>query len=142
MYMAKHNGLLLDTHIWIWLNNADAELKPKAIAWIDAAAQGDGVFISAITVWEVATLVSKKRLILQISLADWIDTALSQPGIELAPLSPFISIESASLPGLFHGDPADRIITATARVNQLTLMTRDNLILQYAKKGFLKAVRA
>ncbi|MBI5447553.1 MAG: type II toxin-antitoxin system VapC family toxin [Gammaproteobacteria bacterium] len=139
--MIEDKGLLLDTHVWIWLNNAEPELKPKVIALIDAAAQGGGVFISAITVWEVATLVSKKRLILQISLVDWIETALSQPGIELLPLSPRISIESVSLPGIFHGDPADRIITATARVHQLTLLTRDNLILQYAKKGFLSVLK-
>lgn len=140
--MHKKKGLLLDTHIWIWLNNGSFELKSKSIKQIDEAAANGELFIAAISVWEIATLVAKKKIILRTSVQDWIEEALDQPGVELIPLTPAISIESTQLPGEFHADPADRIITATARLNNLELVTRDVRLQQYAKSGFLKALAA
>jgi PIN domain nuclease of toxin-antitoxin system len=55
-------------------------------------------------------------------------------------LTPEIAIECNSLPGQFHDDPADRIITATARVEGLTVITRDRQILDYAAQGYVSAV--
>lgn len=136
------SGLLLDTHIWIWLNNGSPELKSKSIAEIDHAAQKGELFISAISVWEVATLVFKKRILLRTSIHDWVEQALSQPGIELIPLLPNVSVESTLLPDGFNADPADRIIVATARVKLLTLMTRDTNIQHYAKMGFIDIKKA
>lgn len=136
------SGLLLDTHIWIWLNNGSPELKSKSITEIDHAARKGELFISALSVWEVATLVAKKRILLRTSIHDWVEQALSQPGIELIPLLPNISVESTLLPDGFNADPADRIIVATARVKLLTLMTRDTNIQHYAKMGFIDVKRA
>jgi PIN domain nuclease of toxin-antitoxin system len=133
------SGLLLDTHVWIWLNNGSSELKPAAVREIDYAAENGELFISAISVWEIATLVSKKRILLRTSTQDWIEQALSQPGVELIPLLPNIAIESAALPGELNADPADRMIVATARIKSLTLMTRDDNIQRYAKAGFVIA---
>ena len=131
------NGLLLDTHVWIWLNNGSPELKPAAIREIDRAAENGELFISAISIWEIATLVSKKRILLRTSIQEWIDQALSQPGIELIPLLPTIAVESTALPDGLNADPADRIIVATARIKSLTLMTRDDNMQQYAKAGYV-----
>lgn len=131
------NGLLLDTHVWIWLNNGSPELKPAVIREIDHAAENGELFISAISVWEIATLVSKKRILLRTSIQEWVDQALSQPGVELISLSPTIAIESTALPDGLNADPADRIIVATARIKSLTLMTRDDNMQQYAKTGFV-----
>jgi PIN domain nuclease of toxin-antitoxin system len=55
------------------------------------------------------------------------------------PVSPWILIESVRLPGKLHRDPADRILAATARENGLTLLTRDDALLEYAAEGHLAA---
>ncbi|MFX8668637.1 hypothetical protein ABTM51_21075, partial [Acinetobacter baumannii] len=67
---------------------------------------------------------------------------LAQPGVELLALSPKIAIESTKLPPLFHGDPADRILVARARVLNLSLVTRDHKIVQHAKDGLLNVINA
>lgn len=139
MLMNKQVGLLLDTHVWIWLNNGSSELKSVIISQIDKAARLGELFISAISVWEVATLVAKKRILLRTSVQDWVDEALSQPGVELIPLSSHIAIESTQLPNGIHADPADRIIIATARLQGLILLTRDSNILSYSQLGYLNS---
>ena len=131
------NGLLLDTHVWIWLNNGSSELKPAIIREIDHAAERGELCISAISIWEVATLVSRKRILLRTPVQAWIHQALSQPGVQLIPLSPSIAVESTELPNGLNADPADRMIVATARIKSLTLVTRDENMQRYAKAGFV-----
>jgi PIN domain nuclease of toxin-antitoxin system len=63
----------------------------------------------------------------------WVGDALRAPGIALVPLTPEIAVESSRLPGSFHGDPADRILVATARREGAILVTRDEGILAYGK---------
>ena len=140
--MNNMSGLLLDTHVWIWLNDGSSELKSTNVREIDRAAEQGELFVSAISVWEIATLVAKKRIVLRTSVHDWIERALSQPGIELIPLLPNIAVESTLLPDGLNADPADRMIVATARVKLLTLMTRDANIQQYAKSGFISVKKA
>jgi PIN domain nuclease of toxin-antitoxin system len=65
---------------------------------------------------------------------------LLHPGIILCPLTSTIAAQSYKLPGTFHGDPADRMIVATARVENAVLFTRDEEILRYSKAGHLKAI--
>ncbi len=62
------------------------------------------------------------------------------PSIELIPLTPEIAVENSQLPDEFHGDPADRLLIATARICGMTLLTRDEKILDYAKKELLQAI--
>ena len=57
--------------------------------------------------------------------------AVHKTGIEVFNLSPKVASESCNLPGEFHKDPADRIIVATARINNLTLITKDKKIISY-----------
>jgi len=68
--------------------------------------------------------------------------AVSAPGLLIEPLLPQIAVEASSLPETFHRDPADRLIVATARVENATLMTRDQRILDYAARGHLTAIAA
>ena len=65
----------------------------------------------------------------------WALQALETPGLFLENISPLIAVESSNLPGDFHGDPADRLIVATARSLNAHLITRDAKILYYAKQG-------
>jgi PIN domain nuclease of toxin-antitoxin system len=83
-------------------------------------------------------LEKKGRITLSRSIDEWTKAALTAPGIRLVDLSPEIAIESTRLPGEPHGDPADRIIIATARVLGATLITRDEQIVSYASGGHVR----
>ena len=72
----------------------------------------------------------------------WVRTALTKPGISLAQLTPEIAIESSHLPGELHGDPADRILAATARVIGATLLTKDRRLIEYSRRHYLRVLRA
>jgi PIN domain nuclease of toxin-antitoxin system len=137
MSRKKRNGALLDTHTWIWLFGGSKELSQTTIGEINNWGKQGRVFISAISVWELSMLVAKQRLILSKPINQWVEESLKQPGVNLANLSPQIAIESSFLPGNFHGDPADRIICATSRINNLILFTRDKKILSYGEKNQL-----
>ena len=87
-------------------------------------------------------LASRGRAALGRPLAQWITEAVSAPGLSIEPLLPQTAVEACSLPEAFHRDPADRLIVATARVANATLMTRDQRILDYAARGHLTAIAA
>jgi PIN domain nuclease of toxin-antitoxin system len=80
-------------------------------------------------------LEARGRLVLGKPVAQWVEQALSAPGLDLAPFSPDVAIESVQLPAPFHDDPADRMIVATARIAGATLVTRDCKILDYGARG-------
>ena len=134
--------LLLDTHVWLWLVAGSADLTTEARLTIDEAAAAGALRIAAISLWEVALLASRGRIVLGKSIGLWLDEALADPGPAIDPLSPQIAVESYALPDVFHRDPADRLIVATARVANATLMTRDQRILDYAARGHLTAIAA
>lgn len=91
----------------------------------------DVIGVSAISCWEVAKLVERGRLELPRSVEEWLDLALGYPGIRLLELSPEIAVVSTRLPDDFHRDPADRIVVATALVNECPLVTSDRKITSY-----------
>lgn len=122
--------ILLDTHIWIWWVNESKELSTEQ-QQIIASQQADGLGVSIISCWEVAKLVELGRLQLTLPVEEWLAAALHYPGIQLFDLSPRIAVESTQLPGVFHRDPADQIIVATARVHGLALLTADGKIRGY-----------
>lgn len=122
--------ILLDTHIWVkWV--LDEKQLSKPVRKQVAGHEEDGLGVSVISCWEVAKLVELKRLNFEMDVRDWIDQALSYPGIRLIELSTRIAVESTRLPGEFHRDPADQIIVATARIHDCPLLTLDRKILEY-----------
>jgi len=86
-------------------------------------------------------LESKGRISFSIDCLDWIKRALDAPGISLVPLTPEIVVLSSRLPGEFHGDPADRIIIATALELGASLVTKDRKILSTANQAHLMLLR-
>ncbi len=86
-------------------------------------------------------LVAKQRIILHENTLDWLKNATSAPGISIYPISPEVAYESTILPGNFHGDPADRMIVATARINNGTLLTFDKEIITYSQYGYVKILK-
>ena len=134
--------LLIDTHVWLWLVAGSLELSTDTRQSINRAAAGGLLRIAAISLWEIALLVYRGRIVLGKSISLWLMEALAEPGPAVEPLSPQIAIESYALPDLFHPDPADRMIVATARVIGAALLTRDRQILEYAGRGHLTAIAA
>ncbi|OFW38165.1 MAG: hypothetical protein A3J29_23425 [Acidobacteria bacterium RIFCSPLOWO2_12_FULL_67_14b] len=123
---------LLDTHAWVWWVSDDRRLSRPARRAIEKALAGDALWLSLISIWEVAKKVEKGRLVLDRPLDDWLDAATDRPGLHQAELTRPILAESCRLPPPFHGDPADQIIVATARDRDATIVTKDQLIQQYA----------
>jgi PIN domain nuclease of toxin-antitoxin system len=135
--------LLLDTHVWIWVMEGRTDEVPSAVLEAVERAQADGrVWVSAISVWEVGMLEAKGRLTLSRGIREWVRRALGVPGVRLAELSPEVALDSSSLPGSVHGDPADRILIATARNLGATLVTRDRHIVGYGEQGLLAVLDA
>ena len=95
-----------------------------------------------ISLWETALLASGGRVVLGQPLAQWMMAAISAPGLSVEPLVSQVDVEAYSLPDAFHRDAAARLIVATARVVNATLMTRDQRILDYASHGHLTAIAA
>jgi len=135
--------LLLDTHVWIWLvEGATTQLGRTALRRLQRASAGGRLRVSVISVWEVAMLHSKGRIRCLPTVDEWVHQNVRAPGLQLSDLTPQIAIDSSRLPNLPHGDPADRIIVATAHRLQATLVTRDREMLRYARAGQLTALDA
>lgn len=118
-----------------------AALHPKAVAAIDDAAdRGRPMRLSLITSWELGLLAKSGRAAMARTPSAIFNAFLRLPGMVLEQLTAEILIDSALLPGEVHGDPADRIIIATARTLDLTIVTRDRHILEYADKGHVRAL--
>ncbi|MDQ3000125.1 MAG: type II toxin-antitoxin system VapC family toxin [Fibrobacterota bacterium] len=134
-------AVLLDTHVWLWLADGNDRLKntPGYEAILKARAMS-GIFISIISVWEVGMLASKGRILARQDYRRWIERGLSESFVRLQPMTTGIALESSSLPGEFHADPADRILVATARELDIPLITADANILAYANRNHVKAL--
>lgn len=134
--------LLLDTHIWIWMmDGSRRELSVQAVREIEDASARGRVLVSTISAWEVAMLETKGRLRLSMDVRQWVERGISAPGMRLAELSVDVAVDSARLTEV-HGDPADRILIATARRTGATLVTRDRRILDHGRDGLLSVLDA
>jgi PIN domain nuclease of toxin-antitoxin system len=112
--------IVLDTHAWVWSVDAPQRL-PKAVQRaIDGA---DRIGIPTMSVFEFVQLVERRRIRLTVPARAWVRDALSADRVETLPLTAQVALAAAQLP--FEGDPADRIIYATARVADARLVTRD-----------------
>jgi PIN domain nuclease of toxin-antitoxin system len=120
--------ILLDTHVWIWLAiDARQSLSRQAQ---EAMGGGSHKWISAISCWELAKLVERRRISFTIPTLRWIRRSLTENDIRIADLTPEIAEESTKLQG-FHRDPSDQIIVATSRVLGMPVVTADQRIIQF-----------
>ena len=107
------------------------KLPQEAFKAVNKARREDSIVISSISTWEIAILVEKGRLELSVDVRDWVRKTEGLPFVRFAAVDNTISLRSVSLPGEFHADPADRIITATAMTMGIPLVTGDKKILGY-----------
>lgn len=123
------NGLLLDTHVWIWSQEAPERLSVEARRALEDP--GHAVYIATISTLELARLVHLGSLELDGALTDWVDDSIGALAAVTLELTHPVAIEAYNLPGEFHPDPADRILVGTARCHDLILVTADHRILAY-----------
>lgn len=121
--------MLLDTHVLVWLRTDASQMGREASGVVDRAWLAGEAAVSAITFWELAMLVAKGRLSLPDDVASWRRQNLRQ-GLTEIPVDGEIGARAGSLAGL-HGDPADRIIVATA-MDGHRLVTADQRILDWS----------
>lgn len=121
-------SILLDTHIWVWWLTASSPLKQRERDALDAAAESRELHIAAISLWEVQVLHARRRLDLPVAFSDWLARAADPDVISILPLDIDVVLAADALPESFHGDPADRLIVATARAHAMQLATRDAAI--------------
>ncbi|MFX0202652.1 MAG: type II toxin-antitoxin system VapC family toxin [Candidatus Hodarchaeota archaeon] len=122
--------ILLDTHVWWWSLSEPENLSKAALKKIKNT-KPDQRAIASISIWEFAIMTCRNKIEVKIPPDEWLSYALGKTGLRVFEINPKVAIDVCSLPGDFHKDPADRIIVATARVNNMTLITKDEKILRY-----------
>lgn len=123
--------ILLDTHCFIWWISDPEKLSSKAFEIINQEKQTGQILVSSISIWELYLLVKKGRLSLTIDTEVWLGLIESLPFLQFISIDNKIAAKSVNLPGTFHGDPADRIIVATAREIGAIVVTADEKIRKY-----------
>jgi PIN domain nuclease of toxin-antitoxin system len=140
--MKPDTPLILDTHVWFWLAVGDKTLlKRQEVKQLIPTLATRPLYLASISLWEIAMLESKGRIALKSSCTSWLEKAIQKTRVHVLELTPAMAADSAALPGEFHGDPADRMITASARSSEAVLLTRDRNILTYSKEGHLSTIR-
>jgi len=135
----KTENLLLDTCAVIWISQ-DEPIAETAIEAIGKVPQSGTLSVSVMTAWEMGMLVSKGRLPSTKTPERWFDEFVEAAAIEVEGVTPRILVAASYLPGVAHNDPVDRILIATARERDLTIITRDRAILAYAAQGHVRAI--
>jgi PIN domain nuclease of toxin-antitoxin system len=122
--------ILLDTHVWWWAVNAQEKLSRKARRLIGNTSPSQRA-IASISIWEFAMMANRRRIELSVAPLQWLNHAIGRTGIQVIELDPSVALDACNLPGVFHKDPVDRIIVATARTHDFSLVTADERILSY-----------
>ena len=117
--------IVLDTHAWLWWVSEPSRLGRSARTLLEGARS---VGVPAICCLEIATLAVRGRISLDRTVLEWLNAALDRPNVKLMPVTPAVATAAANLPATFPGDPADRLITATAILESAALVTRDERI--------------
>ena len=128
-------AVVLDTHAWLWLSSDPDRLSGPATSAIEAA---ETIGVPSICCWEVAMLVQKGRIALDRPVAAWVRAALAREAVLAMAITPEIAASAGLIDAeQFPGDPADRMIYATARGAGAPLITRDARLRDFDPRGTL-----
>lgn len=125
--------------MWVWSQGEPERIGTRAARALTSATNRN--HIASVSTLEIARLAAAGQLVFQIPVLRWVERSISELGAEMLFLTHEIAIEAYSLPEPFHRDPADRLLVATARHHQLTLVTVDERILGYSHVNSLDAGR-
>ena len=117
--------IVVDTHALVWWLGQSSELSPRAKRTLAGGAEPGRVVASAISIFEIATLVRRGRLQLGVAIDQWLNAMRALPELRIEPVSAEIAQLAGSLAPPMHGDPADRVIAATAICLDARLVTAD-----------------
>lgn len=131
--------LLLDTCAIIFIS-LDTELRSGVADAIKQASDTRRVRVSPISAWEIGMAMARGRLKSPLAPHEFFRRFVDYMKAEICVLSPDILIDSSFLPGNPHGDPADRMLMASARNLDMVLVTRDQPILNYGNEGHLRTL--
>jgi PIN domain nuclease of toxin-antitoxin system len=135
--------LLLDTHAWVWSVEGDTKrIGSRSRRRLEHAAERDEIRVSPASAFEITALSLSGRLQLKSSADQWIKQALAVPGVRVAELTVAIAVDAGHTPRTALADPMDRLLVATARRLDATLLTADTAMLEYAKRSGLRAADA
>lgn len=123
--------ILLDTCAAIWVADGATDIDPAVRATVENASREARLAISAITAWEIATLARRERLRVIGAVDEYVRRLFALPGVIEVPVDRRIAARAGAL-SEFHGDPADRIVVATALALKAAVCTRDRKIVGYA----------
>ena len=125
--------ILLDTHVWVWAVQGEARRLGRRTRQLLARSERQGVLrISPASIFEVSALHTLGRLRIARPIESWIREAAESGGLRVAPLSPTLAIDAGRIARAALADPLDRLLVATAREADATLVTADERILDYA----------
>jgi PIN domain nuclease of toxin-antitoxin system len=128
------DGLLLDTHIALWLDSGDEQLRPSTRDAIDTCwRRGGAIYLSAVSAWEIAVLVDKGHIALDLPVDRWMSRFLGRPGVEAVPLDHQAAMRAYQLHHLEHRDPGDRLLIASAVGLGCPLVTYDERIQRFGQ---------
>ncbi len=125
--------MLLDTHVVVWLALSPDRLSERALQTTSVGRQQRRLAISDISLWEIAMLINKKRIRVESDCGSFLNVLIEGQKIHVYPISPEIAAMTSKLPIILNNDPADRIIAATAIVEELTLVTADRNLRQVSE---------
>lgn len=129
--------ILLDTHTLLWWVSDQKKLSSKARKSIQEGLKTDGIYISAISIWEIALLLKKGKLTISMEIDPWFDLVETSPGLHIISLDATIARKSVFLYEFIHNDPADRMIITTAKIHNALLITKDQKIRKFLGAGAL-----
>ncbi|MGL4487887.1 MAG: type II toxin-antitoxin system VapC family toxin [Rhizobiaceae bacterium] len=130
---------MLDTCTIIFGANGTA-MNVTAVKAIDTAIDSGDIRISPVSAWELGLLMSRNRIASTSEPLDFFNETLIRTLAKVCELTPEILVNSCYLPGVIHRDPMDRILIATARAHDLTIVTSDRAILDYGAAGHVKTL--